>query len=306
MLVDPQSLLAALHLPANTRVEVEPLDESGHGPERVTVFPADGESKVVLVRRSPDPVHVANNVAILQRLAAESFRQAPRFIAAIGNAAVEEWVDGLSALAVVPPPGACEAAMEAFAALHSLPIRDGLRWELAAEAILPGEEIPLHRLGFAHFERDAARAPLAAVRNALLESPFGFCHGNATAAHLLLRPGAATICNFERAGFGPQFFDVAAFLLTSGFEASARRELAGAYARARSLPPASTARLIDQAGISWGLAELLSLPHRFIAAFGDDAAVEALRTAAGRVEREIRSPAGDAPEAAAVRAALWG
>jgi hypothetical protein len=81
--------------------------------------------------------------------------------------------------------------------------------------------------------------------------------------------------------------------------------LAAHYARQRGIDPFEAIDGIDLAGVLWGLDHLLHIPRHLIEAFGDDGASEALRTAASRVERGIRAPAGDHPAAAAIRAALW-
>ena len=110
--------------------------------------------------------------------------------------------------------------------------------------------------------------------------------------------------DFGQAGFGPQLFDVAAFLLTSGLDGPARAALAVAYARARGAGP-GLVDLVDLAGLIWGLSELLGVPRRQVECFGDDAATEALRVSSTRIERGIRIAAGRNEIASALRAALW-
>ena len=308
MLAEPASLVAALRLPAGTEARFEPLGEAPAAPERVALRTPDGGSNVVLLRRSLDPDAAANHLAVMESMSNAGFAAAPALLGAVGDATIEAWVDGLSALAVIPPPGAAEAAIAALAALHALPIREGLDWGADPGDLVAGEggqELPLHRLGFASDEREPAREPLALARAALLETPFGFAHRDATAAHILLAPNSATLVNFERAGFGPQFFDVAAFLLTSGLEPAARRALAAAYARLRSFEPLQTIDLIDLAGIFWGISEMLVLPRRLIEALGDDAASERIRICASRIDHGMRLSAGEHPAAAAIRTALW-
>jgi hypothetical protein len=195
--------------------------------------------------------------------------------------------------------------MEALAALHALPVREGLRWELRPEEILADEDLPLYRLGFAAHDREAAAPALKEARTAILAATWGFGHGSATAANVLLAPGRALLTGFEDAGLGCQFYDVAAFLLTAGFEGSRRRELSLRYARNRSLEPEATADTIDLAGMMWGIGELLTLPRKSIQLLGDDPGMAALNTAATRIERGIREPAGGLPAAVAIRAALW-
>jgi len=246
-----------------------------------------------------------NHVAVLDALTRAGFAHSPRLVAFAGGCAVEEWVAGVSALSLVPPQGSCEAAMDALAALHALQVREGLRWELVPGEVLAEGEVPLHRLGFAAHEREPARELLASARTVLLETPLGFVHGEATASHLLLRPGGATLTGFGAAGFGMQLFDVAAFLLTAGLDGNERRILARRYSTARGLPFEPTADLIDLVSIWWGLHELLTLPRQQILALGDEGATHRLSTAAARIERGIRSAAGDHPLAASIRAALW-
>ncbi|MGH2633681.1 MAG: phosphotransferase family protein, partial [Tepidiformaceae bacterium] len=191
------------------------------------------------------------------------------------------------------------------AELHALPVREGLDWGVEPDDLIVDEEVPLHRLGFAWDEREAAREPLAAARRAVLGGPFGFAHRDATAAHILLAPHSATLVDFERAGFGPQLFDVAAFLLTSGLEPAARRALAASYARLRGMEPLAAIDLIDLSGILWGIGEMLILPRRLIEALGDDAASERIRTCASRIDHGMRLAAGEHAVAAAIRRALW-
>jgi hypothetical protein len=305
MLVDPGELLAALRLPPETRVDFEPLGDAVAVPERVALCSPGEAERVVLLRRALDPEASANHLAVMELLTNQRFPHAPRLLAILGDVGVEEWVEGATALALVPPPGAAESAIAAVAALHALPVREGLNWGMDPGDLLSTEELPLHRLGFASEEREAARQPLADARTALLRTPFGFAHGDASAAHVLLARDSATLVNFEQAGYGSQFMDVAAFLLTSGLDAPARRALAAQYARLRDLELFATIDGIDLAGILWGIHQQLSLPRRLIEALGDDAASEAIQTAAARIDRGMRSPAGDHTAARAIRAALW-
>lgn len=305
MLVETTRLAAALHLPAGAEAHWEPLGASPPAPWRVVLSAAgDAGQRVVVVRPCGDDA-AQNHAAVLEALTNAGFPGAPRLLGFVDGCSVEDCVDGLSALAVEPPPGSCEAAIEVLAALHAMQVREGLRWGATPYELFPPEEIPLHRLGFAAHEREPARAGLAAVHRALLESPFGFVHGDATAAHVLLRPGAATLVRFDAAGYGPQLFDVAAFLLTSGLHGQARRALALRYAAARSLPGAEVADLVDLLGITWGVYQLLALPRQQVMAMGDDVATHRLATAAARIERGLRTPAGDHPAARTIRLALW-
>ncbi|GIW17906.1 MAG: hypothetical protein KatS3mg064_1063 [Tepidiforma sp.] len=301
MLADPADIARALGLPPGSEPACEPLGDAPGAPERWS-----GGGRAVIVRRPVTAEAAQNHAAVFEALANAGFAAMPRLLGFSGIATIEEEVPGLTALQVEPPPGAAEAAVAALAALHALPLREGLDWEKGPAGVLPECPPPLYRLGFAAAEREAAAPHFAAAREALLAGPFGFAHRAATAANVLLAPGRAWLVNFAAAGFGPQLFDLAAFLLTSGLGAPARRALAGAYARLRELDPAAAADLADLAGLAWGTDELLWLPRRQVEALGDDAALAALNLAAVRIERGMREPAGDSPIAAAIRAALWG
>lgn len=305
MLVDPESLLVALRLPGGSSVEFEPLNDAFSGPERVVVERPGGVPLVVLLRTFVDDEAAMNHIAVMEALTNAGFPYAPRLLAVLDTVAVEEWVDGVTALAVVPPAGSCEAAIEALAALHMSATHEGLNWGATPADLIPEGELPIHRLGFAAHEREPALGPLAAAREAVLKTPFGFAHGAATAANILLAKGSALITNFEAAGYSSQYMDIAAFLLTSGLEAPARRALAAHYARLRQMDPFAVIDGVDLAGILWGIDHLIALPRRLIESLGDDAAGEALHTAAARVDRGIRTSAGDHPAAAAIRTALW-
>ncbi|MBA4181226.1 MAG: hypothetical protein C0506_11610 [Anaerolinea sp.] len=305
MLVEPPDLLAALRLPATATVECEPLGAAAWSAERVSIRVEGEPPRAVILRGSAEPAAAMNHLAVMEMLTRTGFASAPALLAIIGDIAVEEAVDGASALALVPPPGAAEAAIGALAGLHGLPVKEGLGWESTPEELLPDEEVPLHRLGFALREREAAREPFERMRRDLLAAPFGFMHGAAGAGNILLGRGRAWLVDFGHAGFGCQLFDVAAFLLTSGLEAPARRVLAMEYARRRGADPDAITALVDEAGILWGISELLQLPRRQIQALGDDAASEAIQTAASRIQRGLRAVAGDSEPAAALREALW-
>jgi hypothetical protein len=266
----------------------------------------DGERRIeAIVREAATPDEALNHLAVCEALANAGYPFAPRILAVVGTAVVEAALPGESAMRLVPPPGSAEAAMESLAALHSLHIKEGLDREKSPSDLFPAMEVPLHRLGFAATEREPAREPLAEAHDYLLASPFGFAHRNAIAANVILAPGRAWLTDFATAGFGPQMFDVAAFLLTSGIEPAGRRALAAAYARHRAVSPDTAADLVDLVGILWGMDWLLELPRKLITSLGDDAATDALRLATGRIEKGIRLAAGDSPVARAIRAALW-
>lgn len=306
MVVEPGRLATALGLPPETIVALEPLGEAEHAPVRAVLRAPGHEPLPVLVRTSPDPEAEANNTAVLDALTHSGFKAIPRLEALYGDAAVESWIDGVTALAVVPPAGSLEAAVTALAQMHELPVREGLRWERSPGDWLGEQELPLYRLGFTSAERDAAREPLASAIAELRAGPWGFTHGHCTAANVLLAPGSAWLTDFGSGGFGPQLFDIAGFLLTAGLDGEQRAALAGSYGSLRGWKPAETAAAVEIAGILWGLEELLGLPRRLIEALGDDALSASLRTAAGRIERGLLEAAGNSGVAREIRAALWG
>lgn len=297
------AILAALGYPEDTPAEWEPL---GDLPGSAVHLIIGGERPLDAVVRQPaDREAAMNQAAVSEALDRRGYRYAPKLLAFAGEATIEEMPAGHTALQLVPPPGAAEAAVEALATWHALPLREGLDWGRSPADLLPPEEVPLHRLGFSAIEREPAKQPLLDAHGLLLGSPFGFAHRDATAANVVLAPGRAWLCDFSSAGFGPQLWDVAAFLLTSGLEAPGRRALASAYARFRGMPADATADLLDAAGILWGITWALDLPRRLITNLGDDPATDALKLMASRIDRGIRQPAGDSPVAAAIRVALW-
>ena len=302
-MVSVEAVLAALGLPPDTPCDVEPLGEAPGSP--VQLFIGGTRPLEVVVREPADPEARENHLAVTERLRDAGFAWMPELLAIVDGATVERAAPGATALQLVPPPGAAEAAMAAFAALHALPLREGLDWGKEPADLLPEGEFPLHRLGFAASERDGARGPLQEAHERLLASPFGFAHRNATAANVALAPGKAWISDFSTAGYGPQLWDVAAFLLTSGLEAPARRALAAAYGAHRGMGAAEAADAVDLAGLFWGMHWQLDLPRRLITSLGDDVATGALRLCAARIEKGIRQPSGDSPIARAIRRALW-
>jgi len=303
--IEAQTLLRSLGLPPGSVVSEEPLGERAGSPTRVRIDMAGGVAQVVVVRQPTDPEAGFNHAAVMEALANAGFVHMPKLLAVLEGATVERWVEGASALAFVPPAGSMEAAIEALAALHALPISEGLRWGQSPADVLPGPDVPLYRLGFAAAEREPAMDALADAHRAMLETPFGFVHGDATAARFLLAPRAATLINYAHAGYGPQMFDFAALLLTSGLDAPGRRVLVQRYAALRGLPPDETADLVDLAGLLWGFETQLGLPRRLVETLGDDAESAALNTAAARIEQGMRSAAGSHPAATAIRSVLW-
>lgn len=295
--------MAALGYAPDAAARWEPLGESPWSPVMLSI---GGESPLeAVVREAAEPGAAHNHATVAEALAKAHFPFAPRLLAVVGNATVEESPPGTTAMQLVPPPGAAEAATAALASWHQLPLEVGLDSGCSPAELFPAEELPLHRLGFSVAEREPARGPLLEAREYLLASPFGFAHRNAVAANVLLAPGRAWLTDFAAAGFGPQYSDVAAFLLTSGIEAPGRRALAAAYARNRGVSPEAACDLIDLLGILWGIGWLLELPRRLITNLGDDAVTDALKLASSRIDRGMRHPAGGSPVSAAIRAALW-
>lgn len=304
MIAEPALVLSVLRLPADTSFEVEPLGELPGSPERWHIA-APGGPRTVIVRRPLDAEEGANHAAMMEALANAKFPHMPELLGFAGQATVESEPGGVTALQLVPPPGAVEAAIEALAAFHALPIREGLDWGCTPGDLYPPDEAPLHRLGFTADERERAREPLQRAREALWASPFGLAHRNATAGNILLASGRAWLTDFGNAGYGPQVFDVAAFLLTSGIEAAGRRALAAAYGRERGWEAPGTVDLVDLLGVLWGIEELLVLPRKLIETLGDDAATAHLKLSASRIDKGMRQAAGSSAVAAAIRAALW-
>lgn len=294
-MVSPEAVLAALGLPVETPIEWEPLGAAPGSPVRA--FINAGQPLEVIVRESAEEEARANHLAVSERLREAGFRWTPELLGVAGEATIERAAPGSTALQFVPPPGAAEMVMVALAALHSLPIGEGLDWGRAPVDLLPAGEFPLHRLGFSSSEREPAREPLLEAHEYLLASPFGSAHRNASAANVLLAPGQAWLCDFSAAGYGPQLWDVAAFLLTSGLEGPARRALSARYAAAREMAPDTAADLVDLLGILWGMHWLLELPRRLITNLGDDGTTDGLKLCAARVDKGMRQPAGDSPTA---------
>lgn len=302
-MAEEAAVLAAIGVPAGTPVTWEALGDSPWSPVLVRI---QGESAIEAIVREPaDPEGAQNHAAVFEALARAGYPCMPRLLGFAGRATIEEVLPGATAMRLVPPPGSAEAAMEALAALHALPVREGLDWGARPADLFPEPEPPLHRLGFAAAEREPAREPLMAAHAELLQSPFGFAHREATAANVVLAPGKAWLIDFSNAGYGPQYFDVAAFLLTAGIEAAGRRALAAAYARHRGTAPDETADAVDLLGVLWAISWQLELPRKLITSLGDDVATESLKLAASRIDRAVRQPAGDSRIAAAIRAALW-
>lgn len=302
-MANPEDVLVALGYPDGTTFDWEPFGETPGTPVRLIIGGARPLDAVV--REPSEPDAAMNHIAVSEALSKAGYAFAPEIVATVGKATVEASLPGATAMQLVPPPGSAEAAMRALAALHALTTREGLDWGRAPADLFPEGEVPLHRLGFSSAEREPAREPLREAHDYLLASPFGFAHRNAIASNVVLAPGQAWLCDFSAAGFGPQLFDVAAFLLTSGIEAPGRRALAAAYANHRGVAADAAADLVDLLGIIWGMQWLLDVPRKLITSHGDDATTSALRLTISRIDKGIRQSAGDSDVAARIRAALW-
>jgi hypothetical protein len=301
--VDESAVLAALGYAPDSPVTWEPEGETPGSAVRLIVA---GESPFeAIVRESSEPEAARNHAAVFEALVNAEYAYAPKLLGFAGEATIELAVPGITAMQLVPPAGAAEAAMLALAAWHNLPLREGLDWGRSPADLHPPAEVPLHRLGFSAAERDPALEPLLQAQDLLVESPFGFAHRNAIAANVFLAPGRAWLVDYGLAGFGPQYFDVAAFLLTSGIEAAGRRALAASYGRHRGIPAEQASADVDLFGLLWGIGWLLELPRRLITSLGDDPVTDSLKLAATRIDRGMRQPAGDSPIARAIRATLW-
>ena len=302
-MVDEAAVLAALGYAPDSPVTWEPEGESPGSAVRLLVA---GESPFeAIVREAAEPEAAQNHAAAFEALTNAGYAHVPKLLGFAGQATIELAVPGTTAMQLVPPPGSAEAAMLALAAWHNLPLREGLDWGRSPSDLCPPAEVPLHRLGFSAAERDPALEPLLQAQDLLVESPFGFAHRNTIASQVPRAPGRAWLTDYSRAGFGPQYFDVAAFLLTSGIEAAGRRALAASYGRQRDIPAEQAAADVDLFGLLWGIGWLLELPRRLITSLGDDSVTDALKLAATRIDRGMRQPAGDSPIARAIRATLW-
>lgn len=278
------------------------VEAEAPGKERAWIA---GGTNAFVIRRHPEDDAAANNAAVVEALANTGFSHMPSVAAIDGLATIEREFPGVPLVAIEASPSAMDMCIDALADLHRLPLREGIGWEQPAGDRLPAAEVPLHRLGFTSTEREPAEPQFHQAHEALLKAPFGFVHGAARANNVLVANGGVAIVNFERAGFGAPYLDVAALLATSGLDAPERRRLAARYARRIGTDEAAAVDLIDLATIVWGVEDLLELPRRQIVVMGDDAAMDSLLLMAARAERALREPAGESPIAAAIRSALW-
>lgn len=280
-------------------LQVEP---EAPGRERASV---PGQPAALVIRRHPDDDFAANNAAVAEALANAGFAHSPKLVGIDGLATIEREFPGVPLTAIEASASIMDQCIDALAELQRLPLREGLGWEQSPGDRLPAAEVPLHRLGFTSAEREPAEAWFQQAQEVLMESPFGFVHGAARAGNVLAGNQGVAVVNFERAGFGAQYMDVAALLATSGLDGTERRRLAERYASKSGRDGDETTALIDLATIVWGVEDQLELPRRQILVMGDDAAMDSLLLMAARTERALREPAGDHPIAAAIRAALW-
>ncbi len=303
MIIEAPELLALLHLPPETPVDAEPISMYPSLAERVTI--GAGESRrAVVVRSNMDPEMAENHAAITDLLTSAMSGPVPRVYAVQATVTVEEDVPGVSSLALQLPPAALDMAIDTIAALHQLPVREGLRQGEAPDSVIESN-LPLYRLGFTSGEREAAAPHLAKAKELLLEyAPFGFVHGECTADRVLVGNDLAWLVDFSNGGFGCQLFDVAAFLVTSGEPPESRERLAARYARARRLPE-NVGGLVELAELLWGLPWLLGLSRRLVLAYEDETVSSALALIASRIDRATRGGWGGHPVASEIRRALW-
>lgn len=303
MIIETPELLALLHLPPETPVDVETLSMYPSLAERVTIGSGD-ERKAVVVRSNLDPELAQNHAAITDVMTSVLSGPVPRIYAIQERVTVEEDVPGVTTLALQLPPAAMTMAVDTIARLHSLPIREGLRQGQAPESVVESD-LQLFRLGYTSGEREAAAPHLDKARELLLEyAPFGFVHGECTADRLLVGADLAWLVDFSNGGFGCQLYDVAAFLVTSGEPPEGREQLAMRYAAIRKLPD-HVAGLVELAELLWGLQWLLGLSRKLVLAYEDETVSAALALMASRIDRAMRDGWGGHPVAAEIRRALW-
>ena len=115
MTVHEDGVREALRLPADATIDIEPLGMLPASPARVALRQVGGSARVFLARPLIADAG-ANHAAVLEALGHTGYPFAPRLLGAGAGIVIEEWIEGVSALAVVPPPGSAEAALEALAA----------------------------------------------------------------------------------------------------------------------------------------------------------------------------------------------
>lgn len=300
MLADEATLRRLLGAGPGDELSVEPGAVAPASVERVA-----WGGRALVVRRAVDDNLAANNAAVVETLHNAGFSAIPSVLAISGPATVEQEFAGLPLTATEVSARSLELAVDALARLHALPLREGAAWERTRAELLPPSPPPLHRLGFAAHEREPAEPMFDQARAELLETPFGFAHRSLTADKVLAGEGKVVFTGWELAGQGCQLADVALLLATSGAAPPQRDDLARRYARARGLNEQRAPGQVDLATIVFGIDELLELPRRQIEVMGNDNAMSNVILLAGRIERAIRSAAGDHPVAARIRSILW-
>lgn len=305
MALDPDFVIAALRLPEGTDVDVTPGTSTGSRTDLVTVRRPGGDQRRLVARSYAGADGAANDAYVLDALARLHFVHAPAVVGFAAGTVFEEAPTGAPAISVAVGEADARHVALALASLHGSSLREGVRWELEAADLLPAGELPLFRLGFTSDERSAAREPVAALIADLRTAAVGPVHGSAFASNVFLGPSTATLVDFGLAGKGIQVFDVAAFALTSGLDATARGDFARAYAAARGAPIEGAADWLDAAGLLWGLEYLMDIPRREIELLGDDPALEWVRLMARRVSQGIQEDGGAHPAATSLRRALF-
>lgn len=300
--LNKEAVREALRLAEGVKVRIEPVGLHPFAPVEVEV--RDGATvDRYIVRRYADEEASVTNAAVLQAVQRFGWSFVPRIAGFVAGLAIEVAPRGVAAIGLSLPLERWQMAVEALTTLHDAGLREGLRWDSAPDEVLPAAPPPLFRLGFAAHERTPAELAFVAVREVLKQTPFGFVHGAPTVERVLFDANAVEVVDYGTAGYGPQLFDIAALLATSGLPASDRARLAELYGQQRKLK--GTGDLVDLAVLVWGIEQLLALPRRQVEYFGDDVATERLVTVAQRIERALREPAGGHPLAQAIRSALW-
>jgi hypothetical protein len=304
MRIDERAFRAALGIDGNRTVAFE--SAVGGDTLQVTVGGSDGGiEQRYLVRTGMDPHASMNDAAVLEALTNSGYRYIPRLAGFAEGIAIEVEFEGIPLVSLRAEPAIMDQAIHALAELHQIDIREGLDWEEQPKELIPGSDVPLHRLGFAAHERGPAAKALGEAREALLRTRFGFSHRALTASKVLAGRDRVVFVDFSAAGQGAQVFDLASLLATAGLEAEQRRASADLYARLMGLEQDGLADLADLATIVWGIEYELALPRRQVAALGDDAAMERMVLESTRIRATFTSPAGNHPSANAIRAALW-
>lgn len=304
MLLDEGTVRRLLALPDDAEVQMEEAGNPLVPANRITVV-RGGERQHYHARTDASGERGYTHAAVVEALWKAGFPGVPRPVAYAGDVLIEEAPTGLPLTSIRANAVTMEAAVDLLASMHALDVREGRNYGRDAAELVPGEETPLHRLGFAAHEREHAEPGLRAAKAAILEGPMGFAHGELTAANVLANEAQVTFTGFGQAGYGSQVMDLAALLSTAGLDAGQRRTLAEQYARKIAREPSAFADLVDVAGLLWGITWELELPRRQILVMGDEGAMEQLVLMSSRVQAAFKEAAGKHPAAQTLREALW-